>query len=106
MSSEGGKCWELIGRISCIFLYNNNKNNNNNNNNGECKQNAMNLMNLLQFYFQKEYPQDWHEGFMMHLNVVARFNKTSANTFQVLRNELMKAWGGGDEELSYLGIRL
>ena len=31
----------------------------------------------------------------MNLNVVARFNKTNANTFQVLRNEFMEVRKGG-----------
>ena len=30
---------------------------------------------------------------MMNLNVVAKFNKTNGNTFQVLRNEVTKALG-------------
>ena len=39
---------------------------------------------------------------MMNFNVIARFNKTNVNTFQVLRHELMKVLKGG-EKLSYLG---
>jgi hypothetical protein len=31
---------------------------------------------------------------MMNLNIVTRFNKTNANTFQVLRNEMMEAFVG------------
>jgi hypothetical protein len=39
-------------------------------------------------------------NFMMNLNIVARFNTTNANTFQVLRNELMEAfWEEGRTNL-------
>ena len=34
---------------------------------------------------------------MMNLNIVTRFNKTNANTFQVLRNELTEAFFFGGE---------
>jgi len=44
-------------------------------------------MILLQFYFQNQYPQDWQDGFMMNLNVIAKFNKTNENTFRVMKNE-------------------
>ena len=43
---------------------------------------------------------------MMNLNIVARFNTTNANTFQVLRNELMEAFGGGLNYLGYTNVLL
>ena len=36
---------------------------------------------------------------MMNLNVVAKFNKTNANTFQVLRNEVTLALGRKETKL-------
>ena len=39
---------------------------------------------------------------MMNLNIFARFNTTNANTIQVLRIELMEAFGGGTKLLGHV----